>query len=44
MQQLRTLVRPNVIIDDSAGVLQHLSAILEAEVTLPTESDELDPD
>jgi DNA primase len=44
MQQLRTLVRPNVIIDDSTGVLQHLSAILEAEVTLPTESDELDPD
>ena len=44
MQQLRTLVRPNVMIDDSPGVLQHLAGIMESEVPLPTEPDELNPD
>ena len=34
MSQLRTLVRPNVIIDDSPGVLDHLRAILSTEETL----------
>ena len=28
MNQLRTLVRPNVIIDDRPGVIQHLADIL----------------
>jgi DNA primase len=32
MDQLRTLVRPNVIIDDSQEVIQHLAVILEDEV------------
>lgn len=32
MDQLRTLVRPNVIIDDSEEVIQHLAVILEDEV------------
>ena len=36
MQQLRTLVRPNVIVDDSPGVLEHLSLILAIEET-PTD-------
>jgi DNA primase len=45
MQQLRTLIRPNVILDDSPGVISHLQhVILEAEVPLPTELDESDPD
>lgn len=44
LQQLRTLVRPNVIIDDTPGVLEHIQyAILEAEVTVPTEPDDFDP-
>lgn len=37
MMQLRTLIRPNVIIDDSEGVLNHLSDILGRD--LPTETD-----
>lgn len=40
MQQLRTLIRPNVIIDDSPGVLSHLSVKLN-EDTVVTETDEL---
>lgn len=44
MQQLRALVRPNVIIDDDPGVIQHLTGIMETEVTVPTEPDEPDPD
>jgi hypothetical protein len=44
LQQLRTLVRPNVIIDDTPGVLEHIQyAILETEVTVPTEPDDFDP-
>lgn len=42
MMQLRTLIRPNVIIDEDPGVLAHLRAILENEVTVPTEPDEFD--
>jgi DNA primase len=37
MQQLRTLIRPNVMIDDSDGVLEHLSDIMGKD--LPTETD-----
>ena len=33
MQQLRTLIRPNVLIDDSPGVLDHLCGILEGSIT-----------
>ena len=32
MMQLRTLIRPNVIIDDNSGVLSHLTGIMEREV------------
>jgi len=43
MQQLRTIVRPNVIIDDSEGVLVHLSDIMGRD--LPAVStNESDPD
>lgn len=44
MQQLRALVRPNVIIDKSPEVLRHLAAILHDEVTVPTEIHESNPD
>lgn len=33
LQQLRTLVRPNVIIDEAPGVLQHIADILGSEVS-----------
>lgn len=42
MQQLRTLVRPNVIIDDSPAVLAHMTSILENDVLYPA-TDESDP-
>jgi DNA primase len=32
MQQVRTLIRPNVTVDDSEGVLQHLTDILEGGI------------
>jgi DNA primase len=44
MQQLRTLVRPNVIIDDEEGVVEHLRGILENEVPNLNETNELDTD
>ena len=37
MQQLRTIVQPNVTIDDTDGVLRHISAIMSRE--LPQEDD-----
>ena len=43
MEQLRTLVMPNVIIDEGESVLQHLASILEDEVLYPA-TDEPDPD
>jgi len=43
MDQLRTLVMPNVIIDDDQEVVDHLHAILEDEV-LESAPDEFDPD
>ena len=42
MQQVRTLIRPNVIIDDSQGVLDHISDIMCLDIT--TELDEPDSD
>ena len=42
MMQLRTLIRPNVIIDDNSGVLAHLTTIMEREVV--SSPDESDPD
>jgi len=45
MQQLRTLVRPNVIIDDSLGVLNHLGDIMGRDVSIDStnESDSDQP-
>jgi len=43
MEQLRTLVMPNVIIDEEKPVLRHLASILEDEVLTPA-TDESDPD
>jgi DNA primase len=42
MQQLRTLVRPNVVVDEAPGVLAHLATIMEGEVL--SSPDESDPD
>lgn len=42
MQQLRTLIRPNVTVDDSPGVLAHLASIMEHEIV--SSPDESDPD
>ena len=42
MQQLRTLISANVIIDDDPGVFKHLTSIMEREV--PSLPDEFDPD
>ena len=40
MQQLRTLIRPNVIIDDSPGVIMHIRDIMRVVPKVPTnESD-----
>lgn len=41
MQQLRTLIRPNVIIDDSQGVIDHLRDIMGGDLSTdqPNESD-----
>lgn len=36
MMQLRTLIRPNVMIDDSEGVLEHLSDIMGRSLPVPT--------
>ena len=41
MQQVRTLIRPNVIIDDSQGVIDHISDIMCVQTA--TELDEFDP-
>jgi DNA primase len=43
MQQLRTLIRPNVLVDDSPGVLAHLSDIMGREID-PHCDDESDSD
>ncbi len=43
MQQLRTLIRPNVTIDDSEGVLTHLSDILGRTIP-PETTNELNTD
>lgn len=40
MNQLRSLIRPNVIIDDDPGVIDHLAIIMEREVL--SSRDELD--
>ena len=42
LQQLRTVVQPNVTIDDSPGVLDHISATLSAGI--PQELHEHNPD
>ena len=42
MQQVRTLIRPNVIIDDSQGVIDHIADIMCLETT--PELDEPDSD
>lgn len=42
MMQLRNLIRPNVIIDDSPGVLAHLSDIMSGD--LPESTNEFDTD
>ena len=39
LQQLRTVVQPNVIIDDSEGVLTHITGIMEKEISYPDEPD-----
>ena len=41
MQQVRTLIRPNVIIDDSQGVIDHISDIMCLQTA--TELNEFDP-
>jgi DNA primase len=41
IQQVRTLIRPNVIIDDSQGVIDHISDIMCLQTA--TELDEFDP-
>ena len=39
LEQLRTLIRPNVIIDYSDGVLRHLEDIMSTDLScLPNES------
>ena len=44
MQQLRTLIRPNVIIDDSPGVIMHIRDIMRVVPKVPTnESDTNQP-
>ena len=42
LNQLRTVVQPNVIIDDDKGVLEHISDIMGKD--LIPESDESDSD
>lgn len=46
MQQLRTVVQPNVTIDDTDGVLQHIAKIMSNVILTETcpDSHELDPD
>ena len=43
LQQLRTVVQPNVIIDDSEGVLSHITGIMEKEISYPDEPDTNQP-
>ena len=43
LQQLRTVVQPNVIIDDSEGVLTHITGIMEEEISYPDEPDTNQP-
>ena len=42
MQQVRTLIRPNVIIDDSEGVVEHIRDILGTVPTTPANESDAD--
>ena len=39
LQQLRTVVQPNVTIDDDQGVIDHITAIIDRGIPVSHESD-----
>jgi hypothetical protein len=43
LQQLRTVVQPSVMIDDSEGVLAHITGIMGKEISYPDEPDTNQP-